>query len=45
MPTTRGTPALVMPSAINFRNAVEEGVRHGHKIAAYAVHHVFRPVD
>jgi hypothetical protein len=30
---------------IHFRNAVEEGVRHGRKIAAYAVHQVFKPVD
>ena len=29
---------------IHFRNAVEEGVRHGRKIAAYAVHKFMRPV-
>jgi hypothetical protein len=29
---------------IHFRKAVEEGVRHGRKIAAYAVHQVFKPV-
>lgn len=29
---------------IHFRNAVERGVRHGRRIAAYAVHHFMRPV-
>jgi PAP2 superfamily len=29
---------------IHFRNAVEEGVRHGRKIAAYAVHTLLKPV-
>jgi hypothetical protein len=28
---------------IHFRNAVEEGVRHGRKIADYAVHRFMRP--
>jgi hypothetical protein len=30
---------------IHFRNAVEAGVRHGRRIAAYAVHRFLRPVD
>jgi len=30
---------------IHFRHAVEEGVRHGRKIAAYAVHTVLKPVQ
>jgi hypothetical protein len=29
---------------IHFRHAVEEGVRHGRKIAAYAVHQFLKPV-
>ena len=29
---------------IHFRNAVEEGVRHGRKIAAYAVHQYMKPL-
>jgi len=30
---------------IHFRLAVEEGVRHGRKIAAYAVHRFLKPVQ
>jgi hypothetical protein len=30
---------------IHFRRAVEEGVRHGRKIADYAVHQVMKPVE
>ena len=30
---------------IHFRRAVEEGVRHGRKIAEYAVHQVMKPVE
>jgi hypothetical protein len=30
-------------SGIHFRRAVEEGVEHGRKIAAYAVHQVLNP--
>jgi hypothetical protein len=30
---------------IHFRNAVEEGVRHGRKIAAYAFHTIMKPVQ
>lgn len=29
---------------IHFRNAVEEGVRHGRRIANYAVRHFMKPV-
>ena len=29
---------------IHFRHAVEEGVRHGRRIAAYAVHRLLKPV-
>jgi hypothetical protein len=29
---------------IHFRRAVEEGVRHGRQIAAYAVHQFMKPV-
>jgi hypothetical protein len=29
---------------IHFRRAVEEGVRHGRQIAAYAVHRFMKPV-
>jgi hypothetical protein len=30
---------------IHFRHAVEEGLQHGRKIAAYAVHHFLKPVQ
>jgi hypothetical protein len=30
---------------IHFRRAVEEGVRHGRKIAEYAVHQFMKPVQ
>jgi hypothetical protein len=30
---------------IHFRRAVEEGVRHGRKIAQYAVHQFLKPVQ
>lgn len=39
-----GMPLSRISIGIHFRRAVEQGVRHGRRFAAYAVHRVMKPV-